>query len=98
MTSAFASSRLGGRSETGSSRTGGGGGGGKNIEKRLVIFKKEIEKMIKEKNAKQDEGFSKAQKKVVKDMMNKDMGKMVKRVTKLEEGAKGVADITEKNF
>ena len=57
MTSAFASSRLG-HSETGSSRAGGGGG--KNIEKRLLIFKKEIEKVIKEKNTKQDEGFSKA--------------------------------------
>ena len=67
---------------------GGGAAGGKMLEKRLMTFKKELEKFIKVTNKTQDETISKHQRRIVKDMITSQSSVLEQRVSRLEQEMK----------
>ena len=81
MTSQLHTSRLG-RSDNTSSMNNNGV---KNLEKRLVIFKKEIEKMIKDKKKEDSDKLSKSHKSEIKDMIKKQSGVGGEKLQALKE-------------
>jgi hypothetical protein len=85
----------GGAGTTGAGGGGGGGGGGKVLEKRLMIFKKELEKFIKATNKTQDEGISKHQRRIIREMIISQSSEIAAKTARIDADLKNtMANVT----